>query len=90
MPLCLVRYHCTLIYQADGVRTERADVCTVEEERKPDEWGDPGQIVRRHIRSFGESRNNVLMQGIRSSHVHNWRGRLGDRIGPLEWVDGNG
>jgi len=57
-----------------------------EEDREPDEWGDPGRLLRRAALRFeGKTGAVKFLQQIHSGTCHGWYYRIGERIGALEW-----
>lgn len=86
MPLCVVRYRIPVSQASLGVRGPGVLDVIAEEERAPDEWGEPGAVVRRRwlIATDWEGRDHV--DSLNSGRFRP-SGKL-DPIGPVVWADG--
>lgn len=91
MPICHSRYPCRLRSTSDpNVYEPGQAVAVVEEEREPDEWGDPGRLIRRRLLCI-EGPGGPSWVDRHRSKGSRWQLELGPRIGGLAWastVDG--
>lgn len=56
----------------------------MDEEREPDEWGDPGRLVRRRLLAVDGPTASSWFQHLNMARTP-WRLKLIDRVGPIEW-----
>lgn len=86
MPICHSRYPCRLhLTTVPGTYEPGEKVAVIEEEREPDEWGDPGRLVRRRL-LYIEGPGGPSWEERHRSNRSTWRLELGPRIGGLAWV----
>ena len=86
MPLCRVRYHCTLTHADPANRDWREPAIGVfDEERLFDEWGDPGAVVSRCLVMFEGARAGDQYDRVTGANAGIWRYQVDDLIGSVEW-----
>ena len=86
MSICVSRYPCWLRTRSDPPQYDpETSVAVIEEEREPDEWGEPGRLVRRKLLYVEGPFGGTWADHHRSRHS-SWRLELGPRIGGLNWA----
>lgn len=86
MPICVSRYPCWLRTRSEPAQYDpETSVAVVEEEREPDEWGQPGRLVHRKLLYVEGPFGGTWANHHRSRHS-SWRLELGPRIGRLHWA----
>lgn len=86
MPICHTRYTCRLqSTTVPGAYEPGEKVAVIEEERQPDEWGEPGRLVRRRL-LLVEGPGGDTWADRHRSKVSRWKLELGPRIGELAWA----
>jgi len=87
MPNCTVRYVVRLVPKArdmDSLDAIAVDAIGVfQEERMPDEVGEPGYLLARRLTKFGGPAGKSLMDMV--NHGDAWHMDVQERIDPLEW-----
>lgn len=83
--LCHVRYSLLLSQANLAAATPRGVVGEAEEWREPDEWGDPGPLVKRRWTRIVDGRGQVITG---QCNRRPYTIRTMDLIGTLTWADG--
>ncbi|GAB3350573.1 hypothetical protein [Lysobacter tyrosinilyticus] len=82
MPHCTVRYSVRLIPKAADVPGMDA-IGIFREERFPDEAGEPGDLISRHLTTFSGPAGPSLKELV--TRKMEWEMDVRSRVGPLEW-----
>jgi hypothetical protein len=82
MPNCTVRYVVRLVPKVPAAESMDA-IGVFAEERRADEFGEPGDLLSRRLTTFGGPAGNSLMEMVR--HGDAWHMDVQERIDPLEW-----
>ncbi|MBN7139017.1 hypothetical protein A7A76_07900 [Lysobacter enzymogenes] len=86
MPICHSRYPCRLeSTTVPGSFEDGEKVAVIEEEREPDEWGEPGRLVRRRLLYVEGTGGDTWAEKHRVQGSR-WKLVLGPRIGGLAWA----
>ena len=82
MPNCTARYVVRLVPKLPAADPLSA-IGVFEEERMPDELGQPGYLLSRRLSTFGGPAGESLRAMV--THGDDWHMDIQERIGPLEW-----
>ena len=80
MPACTALYRCRLMQ--GKLFEDHAEIVRFEEEREPDEWGDPGRLISRRPVAVEAACEVSWLDRVRTGY---WRFEIGERVGPVEW-----
>ena len=87
MPNCTVRYVVRLVPKVpDAAQLDAVGVDAIgifQEERMPDEVGEPGYLLSRRLTTFGGPAGPSLLAMV--NHGDAWRMDVQERLDPLEW-----
>ena len=82
MPNCTVRYHVRLLPKVSEAMSMDA-IAVFTEERMPNERGEPGMLLSRHLDNFSGPGGDSIREMVTAGE--DWQMDVQDRIGPLEW-----
>ena len=82
MPNCSVRYVVRLVPKRPDAEVVHA-IAVFDEERVPDEVGEPGELLSRRLSTFTGPAGNSIKA--RVTHGDAWHMDVQERVGPLEW-----
>lgn len=82
MPSCTVKYNVRLIPKVPDVQAMNAIGIFIEE-RAPNEFGEPGPLVSRRLRTFTGPAGNSIKEMVTRGNA--WQMDVQARVGPLEW-----